>query len=739
MKRKRLIGALLAASVAVSATFTGCSLVSTNNKTDMEQVIATVDISSAGGLTERDGELISKYSGAVGTSNVIKRELLAYFLNAGYSQVQSGASYSVVFESLLDSLVENCVLTQYAIMYVLDYKAAQSSAETVLGEYNAQETYTAKLEYLLKDPVAYPEDSERDIKIAKYNLFLSINNAIDSYEQKYLEDEESAAGSDSRATPSGVDSVQDDYYPADENGGLGYNVYTGYLGYQLAESGAYKDDAQEGTTKATRVKAYNDFLAVLVENGLIDPQKENLRETWGGIEYIKTEYEGQLESRLLEKYYDLYEKEQEEKLTQDGTDNYLQKIYEDLLRSDESKYKKVSSFGSAMDNFSDSSFLLYSPDTEGEGTFGYVYNILLPFNAVQSARLTELQSISDYKDDDGNYNFKYYNARKDLLNEITTVDQRSAWFNGTTDYSFKATDDNYFDKHKGEESPYGGASRGYLFFENNLTDNAHYKPLEKYDGRYAYNGYVYEKEEGNYVLIPNRLNIDDMLEEFENYLEFVLGGDNDKVSVTKQDKYYNFSANNFYKQDGEEENEIDYENFIYATGKVDFGNISEKEYRGNLFNKESAQYKALSAVNELQYAYTTDTGVLSEYIGYTVTLGDTTGYIKEFETAAQKAIANGAGSFSVCAGDYGWHLIYVTYTFGNSGDGDYDGEVYSPDWSKINVEGTFENLFYEWIKSKDIDQISATRRTQLIYQFKNENTTVKKFTERYKDLLELDS
>ncbi len=739
MKKKRLIGAsMLAASIAVTASFTGCSLVSANSNADMAQVIATVNISAADGMTENDSRLVSEYKSAVGTGSVIKRELLAYFLNAGYSQVQNGASYADVFESLLDSLIQNQVLTQYAVMYVLDYKAEKEdlTPQTILNEYNSKETYSLKLEYLLNDRFAYPDDPDKDVKIAKYNLYSSINSAIDSYEETYLDDEDSSSGSGSRATPGGVDATREDYYPAKENKELDYNVYTGYPGYRLADSGKYQEDAHDGTTKATRIKAYNDFLSSLVRNGLVDPKEENLTDIINGVDYIGKEYEGQLEARLLEKYYDLYEEEQEAKLA-GGDYGYIEKVYNDLLRSDKSKNGKVSGFSSTMDNFSDSSFILYSPDTEGEGTFGYVYNILMPFSTVQSARLTQLQSAEGNKDEDGNYNINYYTARNKLLREIKTYDRRDPWFNGSTDYSFKATDDNYFDYHKDEPNPYQGASRGYLFFENNLTDPSHYEPLEKYDGRYAYNGYVYEKAEGGYVLVPNQLTIDDMLKEFTAYVNFVLGDDGE-ASYTDNDATFD-DLTDLYSN--EEKKEINYENFIYATGKVEFnGNPDEKSYRGNLFNKDSAQYKALSAANELQYAYTTDTSVLSRYVGYSVALGDSTGYIKEFEAAAHKAIESGAGSFVVCGGDYGWHLIYVTYTFGKpDGKNNIGGDEYSPDWqNNVGVEGTFENLFYEWIKSTEIDQISTTRRTQLIYQF-DSDATVTKYRERYKDLLELDA
>ena len=184
---------------------------------------------------------------------------------------------------------------------------------------------------------------------------------------------------------------------------------------------------------------------------------------------------------------------------------------------------------------------------------------------------------------------------------------------------------------------------------------------------------------------------------------------------------------------------IDYSNFIYATGSVGFTNTDDAYNRENFLKKDgensqaSEQYKALSAVNELQYAYTTDTGVLSQYVGYSVDAGDTS-YIKEFEHAAHEAINKGAGNFAVCAGDYGWHLIYVTYTFDNTGSAQY-----SPDWkTNVKVKGTFENIFYEWIKDNDLKDISSTRRTQIITALNLEGNTVTKYENTYKDLLELD-
>ena len=727
MKKKKVIatvGTILASSIAFSAAFAGCSLVSPNSEADLRQVIAKVNIAKAEGLSDADKALISNYHDAVGETKIYKDELIAYYLNYGATYINYGYSYSDVFNMLVDGLVENAVITQYAIMYLLDHKT-QEEGSTVLSQYTAKATYVEQLEYLLTDSNA--EDPDKDVKIAKYSFFKTLNATLDSYEHNYLGEHDDTTGSGTRATPSGVDAEQDDFYPANEDGSLNYNVYTGYAAYQLAASGDYQNDAHEGTTKSTRALAYNDFLTTLIQNGLVNPDEDDLIDVTGGMEYMTKEYATRLENRVINKYYDLYEAEQEAKLTDDGAYEYLDLAYGKLM---DMQKQAEDSFSTTFGKMSDSSFVLYAPKLEeDEGVYGFVYNILLPFSSTQSVRLSALQSNSDNKDDANNYTYDYYKNRNDLLKQITTTDQRAAWFNGTTDYAFKPEEGTYF----------AGANndREYLFFENNLTNNDRYKQLDKYYGEYAYNGNVYELEDGGYQLIPNKLTIDDMLAEFKSYINYVLEDEN-AVTFTEYDPeayYAKLTEDSFYTAETKDkekakDREIDYNNFIYMKGQVDLKIESDAIYRSELLKKDSTQYKALAAVNELQYAYTTDTGVLSQYLGYSVTLGDTTGYIKEFETAAHEAIERGAGAFNVCAGDYGWHLIYVTYTFSPE-----NGEVYQPNWDNIKVEGTFEYMFYEWLKSNDIAEISSTRRTQIMTQF-NVDATVEKIQSAYQDLLD---
>ncbi len=738
MKKKKILGTVLAVTIGASATLSGCSLVSSDNRKDMEQVIAEVNITSSAAFDESE---IANYGDAVGTTEIIKRDLVAYFLTVGYSYVQSGWSYSDTFNTLVNSLVENAIQTQYSVMYLLSKKAEESNSDAVMSAYNACTTDREKYEYILG------KDSD-EVKVARYSVMSSLNSAIDSEEEELLTEDDSTSGTDSRSTPTNVDTEQDDYYPVltDENKtegkfeyGVYYNVYTGYEGYMLSNSGTYENDRsdllKDKSSRTTRVKAYNEFVSSLVQNYLVDPEEEDLHDILS-LNYVEEEYVTQLEQQIIGKYYDLYEEEQAQKIRQ-GDDEYIEEVYQQIFEEQSENYDDADSFTSAMSSMSDTSFILYAPDstssgTVDEGTYGFVYNILLPFSASQSAKLTELQTIYASDEDDGlDYTPEYYTARNALLKNIKTTDQRSAWFNGTTEYAFDA-------ESAGFDDYYGGS--GWLFFENNLTNNGRYKTLDKYDGRYAYNGTVL-KTDDDYVLIANELTIDDMLDEFVDYINYVMGSEV-ATYKTEEEYYKTYTEENLLTAEtvgAEKDKEIDYSNFVYATGSVDFGDASEQFNRHNVLRKASGesaasdQYKALSAVNELQYAYTTDTGVLSNYLGYSVATGDSTGYIKEFEYAAQWAIAQGAGTFAVCAGDYGWHLIYVTYTFSPEG-----GEQYEPDWSNFDKEGTFEYFFYEWIKSNDIGTISTTRQTQIVTTFNSDDTVVK-YESRYQNLLDFDS
>lgn len=713
-KSKLIAIAAVAVSITMGATFGGCV---TLNERDVKQTVSTVNLSASSDFKAEFGD----YADAIEDETITKMDLIVSYLNTGSSYVQQGYTYAQVFDMLSDALVENATVIQYATAYVLKSKA--EVGDITLAEYNAKSTEKEKYEYLLGG------ESSDSVKSAKYSVNSSLNSVLDNYEKKHIksDEEESYTGTGSRTTPTGVDTLKEDYIP--EN----YGVYTGYTGNLLADAGEDYEPL-DGTNRTTRRKAYSEFINYLKNNFLIDLNETDNTKI-ENLKYVQDMYVSQLQQEIISEFSDLFEEDREKIITtvEGGVYTYVQGRYQKIYDEQVSSYNETSSFETAMDNISDSTFILYSPSTKEDtdeidgtfGTYGYVYNILLPFSGKQSDRLTELQYYRD--NNSGVTDSDYFADRNKLLKNITTTDQRSAWFNGTTDYSFKASETtlDYYGKNNG---------RDYLFFENNLTKTESYEALEKYDGRYSYNGTVKKNENGSYTLTPEKLTIDDMLNEFVAYVNFVLEGDKasysygDTLSASVGDNAAYYATTDFTKAG--EEDEIDYSKLVYATGKVTISDTSDQ----NMFVKESDRYKALSAVNELQYAYTTDTGILSRYIGYSVS-AYTTNYIKEFEYAAQQALRMGVGAFKVCAGDYGWHLIYVTDTFNFEG-----GAEYVPTFSAENVEkeGTFENRFYEWIKQSDLTKEATLKRSEIIRSYVNDDT-VKTNKEVYKDLSEIDS
>lgn len=738
MKGKKLICAAAAVALTLGATMTGC--VATINEEDLKQKIAVVNITKSESFSASFTD--DRYASAIYDENILKSDLLSSFLSYGYQYVNYGYSYRDTFELIVSNLTSNAVVAQYATVSVLKNKvdAGELTIEKFKEEADKgeKEMYT----YLLGG-----EESE-GVSRAKYSLYSSLNSGLDSYEEDILKEEDEYKGTASRAVPTGIDTIKDEFIPE------GYGVYTGYENYLLSQAGDYYEPLN-GTSKNTRRKAYARFISYLKSNYLITSKDEGTTDILQ-LSYVQDSYVSQLRQQVIDEFNETFEKEQEKLLTTiDGeTDKYtfIEKAYNGLdgeYTKQANTYDDVTSFESAFGSYNASSFILYSPDTtkdteaqttaEGTtyGTYGYVYNILLPFSTMQDVRNTQLQS---YLNKDIISEDDYYYERNQLLRKIETTDQRGAWFNGTVDYSFDGTDVelNVTDAQGNALYMYtgGDADRKYLFFENNLTKPDEYEQLDKYIGAYTYNGKVTKNTDGSYKLVPKKLDIDGMLSEFSSYINYVLGttsavkvnaGDVYDAATAKTDKNFTDFNTAYYenREFVDDEDMVDYGKLVYATGKVELEDVS-KEKR---FVKSEAQYKAMSAVNELQYAYTTDTGVLSQYIGYSVTAYETS-FIKEFEYAAQQALRMGVGAFKVCAGSYGWHLIYVTDTFSFNG-----GEAYTPDWSKTQVEteGTFENLFYEWVKGTVLTNEANIKRDEILHDY-NVEKAVTVYRNAYKDL-----
>ncbi len=706
---KKTAALLLGLSFALAGT-AGCGFITTDNDADMAQVVAEVNIAS---YLENDKDVsfrdkaeelktIVGYSGGGLNTTVLKRDLVSYFLNVGYTYVNNyGYSMKDTFEMLMDSLVSRKIIVQYAVAYYLS-ENADLTAEKCVAYIESEKTNAATdKEKALLD--AHPEVSvlkyflteggvESDVyEEAVYTLQKSINDSLDSVEKEIIAaEEETHDHGESKTTPKNVNTEKTDYIPVDSEGKIDYDIYTGR---NTADScGAY--ERVNGSKTSTRQRAYNQLLASLYSNNLVG--KEEDTSDFKKLDYYYVELAAQLEQALITKYTEALDEEAYAALTAE----YVSGKYDEIKASQEKEYTKdPTAFEKALDGLSDTSFVLYNPTKDVNGTnYGFVYNILLPFTKAQEQQYAEEKARA--KSDSALYQY-----RAEILNNVVAKDQRASWFC----------------EHEDENYAYQVGEKWY-FFENQTGANANldkYESLGQYAGNYAYNGTVTVGEDGKYECKPNVIaNVNAFLTEMETYVATEAGV---SVSGGKFGKYVT-DGNYTLNAKGEF---ADYEEFIYYEGKAEVGTVTMDDY----FLPDTAAYKAVAAVNELTFAYGTDPGMENTYMGYVVSPYKTS-FVPEFECAAQYAIGKGAGTYVVCPSDYGWHIIYVSYVFG-------EGDVYAKGYvdAERETEGTFSYYFYEALKSK-VSSSTTIEQNAILTEYNND-TCVNMYTKRYQDLLEI--
>ena len=711
---KKAAAAFLALALTVGAT--GCTFLVTDNEKDLKQTVASVNISQTMGKDEAYKEYADDIQALVDKGGLVtdipKRDLVAYFLSVGYNYVQSyGYTYEDTFNMLIDGLVEQKILTQYAVAYYLkngkdlsvdkcmEYVNAElakaSEKEKALLEAHPQ---VLTMKYFLTEGGVNSEDYDK----AVYGLKQSLNSSLDSAETSYITATDDAhTHEDTRTTPTGVNTQKEDYVPK-KDGALDYEIYTGRNA--LDACGTY--EKVDGSTVTSRKKAYNAFLSNLQSYGLIKEGEDTANVTQ--LDYYYLELSSTLASALVSKYGEDLQDDAIKSLS----DEYVSKKYSEIYDAQKLAYETdATAFDTALDSVSDTSFMLY-----GKAGFGFVYNILIPFSSAQSAEYT----IAKNK---GLSQEQLFAVRRNLLKGVEAKDLRSAWFCADNDdehYAYEATE--YYDKDNSERSK-------YLFFNDNVTKTDEYESLKQYAGKYSYNGKA-ELKDDEWKFTPNKMKIgtsseNGFIQEMENYIDYVVGSDVTPVGT------YPTTYDGAYVS---ENNKVDYSKFVYYTNKVNLTNTASADF----FNAEKKSgdetvkndsYLALSAVNELMFAYSTDTGCLNSYMGYAVN-PQKTDFVPEFEYAAQYAVQQGVGTIVVAPSDYGWHIIYCSFAFA-------DGDVYGgyKDAEK-EVEGTFSNLFYESLKSSVSSSYTTTAQNDVLNRYKDD--AVSKYEKAYKDLLELD-
>jgi len=701
--------AALLFSLAIAVGATGCNFFPTDTEKDLAQTVATVNVAetmkATDATTAAQVEELVKLMNDGNAAQISKRELVAYYLSVGYQYVDSyGYTYEDTFNMLLDGLINREIMTQYAISYYLKNLDGVDAAGCKAYVQEEPSKATGKEKELLE---AHPEvlvfkyfltegnkaGETKAYDSAIYNLKKSLNDSLDSLEAEFIKtSSEEHNHAEARTLPTNAGTEKSDYYALPDD----YGVYTGRN--TLDSCGEY--EKVEGSTSYSRKSAYNSFLANLQRNGLLQTSgKVENHSDITKLDYYYVQLGSSLGQALINKYYEDVAEEVIDGLTAE----YVGAEYEKRYQEDKRKYENnLSTFETAIDGLSDTSFVLY-----GHEGYGFVYNILLPFSTTQNIKYSEAKARGLTDDE-------LFNVRKELASDIKGKDLRDTWFS----------------MHDHANYSYVGEDGKYYFFEGNFTNERKYEKLTQYAGSYAFNGTVTEdKDKDEYVCEATEISIDQFLNEFETHINKVSGATASgnvlsTYEVGKYDTVYTINE------------EVQYDKFMYYQGKVDVGTVNAADY----FKADSTAYKAVSAVNELMFAYSTDTGCLNKYMGYSVSPYGTN-FVPEFEYAAQEAVKGGVGTYTVCATDYGWHIVYCSFVYG-AADANGDNYVYgaynhAEAVGETKVEGSFSNLFYESLKSSAASKYSSEKESDVLNTY-NVEGSVTRYQETYQDLLDMD-
>lgn len=626
---KKLIAKILTLVLSVTAVlsvFTACNLVTTVQDRDMSQVVATVNISS----TTSDEDL----KGKLNDDKIYKRDLIAGYMSYGYQYVTSSSynyTTSQAYQVVLDNLVSNKVVTQLA-----RYELAKDDDSITLkytddGGTGLENSYAKHLESYL---------TEYEIKNAIYLVRSSVNSMVTTFEDDDDETEDTEDETYTARTTPTVDEDDDDeteeelkerkateYEIQVVEATLGYDeddatIPEAFTTLKSTEGGPsvydlnmylYENYVIDFNSTKTRKQAASELFDYLETNGLNTEgdkwsANEDLRKSDKdkyfdvsdpdkslNCTYFESLLVSRLESAVIAKYEDsLITGIEESSLSDDGLWQQYLVEYETqkaLYRDD------VTSYESALEDASDTSFVLYNP-YDG---YGYVSNLLIGFSDELSALLSDYSAKAGVTDRD------IIEYRANLLNYLEASDQRKTWVQS-----------NY-----GTYSEDGDGVGTFTFGDDYRTSTL--------------------DTVANFIGTVKAVDKDGTVTEDDNGVK-TTAWKYSEVTATK------LSFTDFYTT---------YVQPLLGDAVYFDYNAATKEGTG--FGTVTYSDELYEQFEDLLFAFSTDTGCLNTDYGYLYspyTSADT--YVEEFAAAAKLVVSQGEGAYTIVATQYGYHIIICT-------------------------------------------------------------------------------
>ncbi|MBR5387919.1 MAG: hypothetical protein IK147_00450 [Clostridia bacterium] len=330
--------------------------------------------------------------------NVYKRDVVMAYINYGYIYVQYyGYSQQRTMQLILDGLIESHIMVQEAM------NVFENDATFVKDD--AYPAYTAE-RYL----------SEEDRLSALYDTYVTINDLLDRY--------------------------SDEEKPAENKDDLNETVRTVPTDAKNAEKDvdkqAYIDEGFDVDSNEYRVNSLAKVVKMLKSNGLLgDAYQGDIRDT----DYFAQIKKTNMEQKVVDNYEEKLLSEVRSELAYDR----LSAAY--LDKKTEQENWSNAEFVSALSSATAEKPVLYSR----QGTYGYVYNLLLGVNDYQSKEISDLNAESNLSD------AERAARRAEILNSTTVKDLRSTWILSGYDFDGeKFTGDYTFAKDPANSLPFKG-------------------------------------------------------------------------------------------------------------------------------------------------------------------------------------------------------------------------------------------------------------------------------------------
>jgi len=398
MKKRFLAIVALIMTVLISASsLVGCNLITNDTKRDMKQVVATVNIGNEGQATEE----------------ILKSEMVMAYLNYGYYYVYE---YNYTIGQTLEMIVNNLVNTKIINQYVMKYYEDENKIANPDKEKWDVERYL----------------SDADILEATYVAIKNINDTIKTYEEAEDEKKSDKNATEVRAIP--TDAKNEEMEP-DKQAYVDEGIVIGELG-------------------SDRRKAYNEFLKVVENNGLLG---DGFTGDFTTSEYYKGVLKEQEEVVLTENYTDSLEAESRASVTFEILEQKFREMYDSQVAN---FTDNQTAFSSAMDSATTANPIVYSP----VNGFGYVHNLLLGASAEQTAAINAIDTEDETE---------HAKQRRAILNSTIAKDLRSTWI--TAGYDFDTATGCFTGDYAIAETPIPFQGDVHVFSEKTEEEAGQYR------------------------------------------------------------------------------------------------------------------------------------------------------------------------------------------------------------------------------------------------------------------------